>query len=343
MTWIVSTDIVNPAGICLEFNGEDYTPYLRQQVYDFETSFNFFAYLGNYAEEGTNEFYSHHIIISMEDLVIAYIRRVYNLPDDIRISPSVSQRAFPMPVPPNIQGSQQTFETEAEALEYVDGLGNPAALYSIPNTRSDSHILFQASWRQEIDGAFITRNIDLTYTGDPVELYTINDLVNFLASFLEITPEEIWDVFGQGLQGTPELSYDCETYLKATVVDLDGPGDTVEIDIDFTGSSIGDVTVTVVDGDPPSTSLENGDGSITISDAGNISMLNDGGTFFLNEFGNVGFYANGDASLTADNQVQLGSGGTTFNVDSNGLNMRDSTGTVSFTADELSRLKDLLN
>ena len=103
--------------------------------------------------------------------------------------------------------------------------------------------------------------------------------------------------------------------------------------------------MTIIDGDPvvSGTMLENGGGSVTVSDNGNISMLNDGGTFFLNEFGNVGFYAAGDASLTAESQVQLGSGGTTFNVDSNGLNMRDSTGTVSFTADELSRLKDLLS
>ena len=85
-------------------------------------------------------------------------------------------------------------------------------------------------------------------------------------------------------QNTPqyEPSLDCETYIKATIVDVDGPAGPVEIDIDFTGGSIpGDVTVTVVDGDPivPTTMIENGDGSVTISDNGNILMLNDGGTF----------------------------------------------------------------
>ena len=72
------------------------------------------------------------------------------------------------------------------------------------------------------------------------------------------------------------------------------------------------ITTVVTDGDPPLTSLENGDGSIVISDDGNVSMRNDGGTLFLNEFGNAGLYANNDASLTADNQVQLGVGGTTL-------------------------------
>ena len=61
--------------------------------------------------------------------------------------------------------------------------------------------------------------------------------------------------------------------------------------------------------------IENGDGSVTIHDNGNIIMSNDGGTFFLNEFGNVGFYANNDASLTANAQVQLGVGGTSVTVE----------------------------
>ena len=72
-------------------------------------------------------------------------------------------------------------------------------------------------------------------------------------------------------------------------------------------------------------------------------MRNDGGVFFVNEYGAAGFYATEDASLTADNRVQLGVGRTTLTVDNDGFTFRDSTGTVSFTADELSRLKDLLN
>ena len=87
--------------------------------------------------------------------------------------------------------------------------------------------------------------------------------------------------------------------------------------------------------------LENGDGSVTVSDNGNITMLNDGGTFFLNEFGNAGFFANGDASLTANTQVQLGVGGTTFDVN-NTFTFRDDTGVASLTAAEINRLKELL-
>ena len=89
--------------------------------------------------------------------------------------------------------------------------------------------------------------------------------------------------------------------------------------------------------------IENGDGAVTIHDNGNIIMSNDGGTFFLNEFGNVGFYANNDASLTANTQVQLGVGGTSVTVENDCFTFRDGTGNVELTADDLTRLKALLD
>ena len=344
MTYIVSTDVVNPAGICLEFSGgEDYTPYVSRitsRSSDDRLWVGFTSYHGTNASDG-NAYWVHNFTVRIEDLVKDHIRRAYNLSDDIEIVAEFDSSAWRRSSITEVRGTQQTFETEAEALEYVDTLGNPESVLTIPHRIYTD--LVRATWRQEIDGVFINRSTELNYTGDLVELYTINDVINFFALFFEVTPEDVI-VEHHSPVGADRPSVDCEPYIKATVVDIDGPGDTVEIDIDFTGGSIpGDVTVTVVDGDPPLTELENGAGSVTISDAGNINMRNDGGTFFLNEFGNVGFYASGDASLTAESQVQLGSGGTTFNVDSNGLNMRDSTGTVSFTADELSRLKELLD
>ena len=349
MTWIVSTEIINGAGICLgeELIGEDYTPFVRASLGATSSGSGtgyivFDSYQGNYNPSGRS-YYTHRYSFDLINLLEDYIRRVYNLSDDIELDIDYEWVWGSFWNTSKNRGTQQTFETEAEALEYVGSLGNPDPLFQAPYR--DGNRLFRVDWRQEIDGVFVSRNVELNHTGDPVSLYTINDFINYFALLFGITPEEIPVEYTLNISdlSVPKPSYDCEPYIKATVIDIDGPGDTIEIDIDFTGSSIGDVTVTTIDGDPPSTSLENGAGSVTISDSGNINMRNDGGTFFLNEFGNVGFYASGDASLTAESQVQLGSGGTTFNVDSNGLNMRDSTGTVSFTADELSRLKDLLS
>ena len=350
MTYIVSTDVVNPAGICLEFSGgEDYTPYVSRitsRSSDDRLWVGFTSYHGTNASDG-NAYWVHNFTVRIEDLVKDHIRRAYNLSDDIEIVAEFDSSAWRRSSITEVRGTQQTFETEAEALEYVDTLGNPEPSMRIPGVDRSTGALFRTSWRQEIDGVWINRNANLTYTGEQVVIYTINDLINFLALFFGITPEEVPVVYSLQSgpvvpQDTPEPSINCETYLKATIVDVDGLGEAIEIDIDFTGSSIGDVTVTIIDGDPPSTSLENGDGSITISDNGNILMLNDGGTFFLNEFGNVGFYANGDASLTADNQVQLGVGQNSVTVENGSLTIRDETGSATLTAEDINRLKETL-
>ena len=342
MSYLVDTKVINPWGICI-----------GEPTFKYNYNFIFRADVDDPITGGRSNY---QFQIDINTPVSDYVRRVYNLPDDTYVDVDAIRRTvseFGGVTYPRSWGfinredgrlrTAEAFSTEAEALEYVDTLGNPDPIITIPHYGDEPEpILFTAYWEQEIDGIMVFRSADLRYTGDQVILYTINDLVNFLASFFGVTPEEVPVQYTGPELGEPSL--DCETYLKATIVEVDGPSSPIEIDIDFTGGSIpGDVTVTVVDGDPPLTELENGAGSVTISDSGNINMRNDGGTFFLNEFGNVGFYASGDASLTAESQVQLGSGGTTFNVDSNGLNMRDSTGTVSFTADELSRLKDLLS
>ena len=354
MSYVVSTEVINGAGICLgeELIGEDYTPYVhtdlgRTPIGNSNGGIIFNSYQGNY-DQTSRGYYTHQFGIHLFNLVEDYIRRVYNLSDDIEITIRFGYAWGSIYDGRNL-GTQRTFETQAEALEYVDTLGNPNPLFSVPYR--GSYQLFIVEWRQEIDGVFITRSVSLDLAEDPVSLYTINDFVNLLALFFGVAPEEVPVEYALNSssnvpQDTPEPSYDCETYIKATVIDVDGPGDTVEIDIDFTGGSIpGDVTVTTIDGDPDLilTEIANGDGSVTIHDNGNIIMSNDGGTFFLNEFGNVGFYANNDASLTANTQVQLGVGGTSITVENDCFTFRDGTGNVELTADELTRLKALLD
>ena len=341
MTYLVDTQVINPFGICLgeDLPTEHYKPRVSVSRSTYLPQWGFRSYPGEVGSSGAG-INTYTWIITFEDIVIDYVRRVYNLSDDTEIEVRFDTTSWTHNGNLNrlFQGALETFETEAEALAYVDNLGNPDPMDTVRNNRR----LFTAQWQQEIDGIWLSRSADLRYTGDTVSLYTINDLVNFLALFFEVTLEEVWDrvVYYQSSsapQDTSEPSLDCTSYIKATIIDVDGPGETVEIDIDFTGSSIGDVTVTVIDGDPDSTKLENGVGSITISDAGNISMLNDGGTFFLNEFGNVGFYANNDASLTANTQVQLGVGGTSVTVENDCFTFRDGTGNVELIAHEPQR------
>ena len=290
MSYAVITKTINPYGICLE-EGEDGARYWHASgTHDFDTS--------RFIFRASNIDYAQHLFsIEVEDLVSDYIRRIYNLSDDITIitwfsTPRTWRRDT------IYSAIQRTFETEAEVSEYVDGLGNPIPIATFSNNAS----LFGASWSEEIDGFTIRRSAVLNYTGDDtVTLYTINDLVNFLALFFGITTEEVpleytYDPDNRIDSSDPDSppSIDCEPHWRATIIDINGPAGPVEIDIDFTGGSIpGDVTVTTIDGDPPLTSLENGNGSVTVSDNGNINMSNDGGTFYLNEFGNAGFYANG--------------------------------------------------
>ena len=345
MTWIVSTEVINPFGIRLgELNPEDYKPYVRTFTSSALMTVEFETYHGT--NVGGRERHTYWIRIVLEDIIRDYIRRVYNLSYDTEITQrfgldwrviyhdETSTAGYPTPP------QKTTFVSKAEALEFVDTLGNPEPLMVMSN----NFTLVDANWQQEIDGETVNRSIKLTYTGDDVNLYTISDLINFLAVFFEVSQSRVLSAIEYDNNLRPIIT--SSPYIKATVIDVEGPTDNIEVDIDFDGSSIpSDVTVTVVDGDPivSTTMLENGDGTITISDNGNINMRNDGGTFFLNEFGNVGFYANGDASLTANTQVQLGVGGTTITIENDCFTFRDSTGNVEYTADELSRLKNLLS
>ena len=354
MTYVVNVEVINPFGMC---RGEDlpkdlYTPYARFDVIGYE--------LGNYVfrsftgRDLTSRYTGHssHLWIvdrdapSTDTIITDYFFQAYDISDNYR---EFSWSDAFEPWNTTNENHQRTFETEAEALEYVDTLGNPEPIHIVRNGQD----VFSATWEEEINGVWVERSGQLRYTGDEIVLYTINDFFNFLELFLSAeisfigenshSAENAHEFYGIELEPVPEIN--CDPYLKATI--LEAETDTsIEINIDLTGSSIpGDVTVTIIDGDPivPLTMLENGPGSVAIADNGNILMLNEGGTFFLNEFGNVGFYANGDASLTADNQVQLGVGQNSVTVESGSLTIRDSSGSATLTAAEINGLKDLLS
>ena len=178
MSYTVSTEIINPWGICVgELNPEDYNPYATWRLSHNSGSgqhaavFSFESYHGTYRypQYQITDDYMHRFTVSLRRLILDYVRRVYNVPDDIDIVVS-SNSDYQPGVERFHRGTQQTFETKAEALEYVDGLGNPEPIITISNS-----VLFNATWQQQIEGAFIDRAAELNYTGDPVTLYTINN------------------------------------------------------------------------------------------------------------------------------------------------------------------------
>ena len=335
--WIVDVEIINPYGICLgeDLPKDDQQPFASWSRSRYEADVSFTSWQDH--RNPANFVIGTHVWrIRLGDIIANYVRQAYNLSDDTEIN---SNNRFPG-VSGNTRMQPQYFATKAEALEYADTLGNPEPIGRYRNNDT----MFTATWEQVVDGVAVNRSVELDYTGDEVRLYTMNDFINFFALFLGVTPEEIpveYTLSEYAPEDTPEPSLDCEPYKRVTVFDAGGPSSPIEINIDFTGGSIpGGVVVTAADGD---SSIENGDGYITIDDDGRIDIRNSGGVFYLSEYGHAGFYASGDVSLTADAQVQLGVGRTVLTVDSDDFTFRDSTGTVSITADELNRLKALLD
>ena len=357
--WYVRIKTAAPYGLCAEnlpeiHGTERYVPFAvcRHPNSSSGNERHYFEFKWYFGENSDPSAYNSRLTryMSFDESFRRWAQQRYDLRDDmdwlednVNIitdfrRPGNGRRLYPISYEASTTALEQRFETEEEAIEYIESQSVQPFL-----TFEDGDYLFRVRFTQVIEGIPIQRTVGIQHSGDTVNIYTMPDLENFYANAMDM--DTVFHPGGIGEWRDYWIGADCEQRLEATILNLDDFGSsiaTVESDIqDIPDSS----SITIIDGDPDLTLTEvvNGPGSVTISDDGNIMMINDGGTFFLNEFGNAGFYANGDASLTADNQVQLGSGGTTFNVDSNGLNMRDSTGTVSFTADELSRLKDLLS
>ena len=125
--------------------------------------------------------------------------------------------------------------------------------------------------------------------------------------------------------------------------------DTLEETTITVASPIGnDVTVTIVDGDPPMTSLANGNSSIFIDDAGAVRMqaaTPEGAplaSFFLTEHGAGGFNVNGSFFANGNREASFGGGGHTFTLDSRGYTFRHNREEVTFTFEDMQRLKELI-
>ena len=354
MTWIVSSQIENPYGICLSadngYEEIDYKPYTQFWDYGLgELWIEVVPGVGSYPRA------RYELRVNFVDQCRDYIRRTYNLPDDTNVS------IYDSPIGNglnryNQQGVAEEFDTEAEALEYA----NSYDPFRYGRWRMfDGGVIFKAEFREQVSGVWFTRLVDFVYSGENITLYYLDDVINWYAAALGVSRDSFkyrYDYYppdgGNSLTGDEAEAQwpgtGCIPRSTLTIIDSENTGsipDETYVSLDFTPQipDTSGITITVVDGDPTSKELINGDGSITIADNGNILMLNNGGTFFLNEFGNVGFYANGDASLTADNQVQLGVGQNSVTVENGSLTIRDSSGSATLTAAEINSLKDLLD
>ena len=334
--WVVDIETVAPWGLCAQNPPQlDESVYKSYAVCSYPSlspshhMFRFQWFRGNIQDGRNNPFtgdagITYDLSLEYDDGIREWAIQTYDLPHrDITIDDTIfgSGQSFTSPFGFEYEYSavtnhdQKHFETEAEAIAYAESIQNPVPII----TFNDGDYLFRCSFRQEIDGVTVDRNAGIQHTGDSLKIYTINDLINYYADAMGIDSPFLGTGshhFNGSSGSTFGQAANCETSLNISVFNVDNPvASTITVDPDFQGIP-GSSSITIVDGDPvvSGTMLENGGGSVTVSDNGNISMLNDGGTFFLNEFGNVGFFANGDASLTANTQVQLGSGGTTFNV-----------------------------
>ena len=301
MTWIVSSLIENPIGLCLNadtgWESIDYKPYFRFVHVKRYNYMDFTIYPGVYRNGHDHISPRYTLLISFQDAMRDYIRRTYSLPEDTEVGVTMPGSN----VVEDRRGEDREFDTEAEALEFANNIDDPATL----GEAEDGATLFTAAFAQVINGVLVQRNVDIRHSGETVKWYTIDDVLNYWATVLGTSrdgfdlsytytfpePDDGFLRDEEALPYWPESG--CTPRTIVNIVSTEGgPGSVITIDPDFTPQTLDpdNITVTIVDGDPPSTSLENGAGSITISDAGNITMLNDGGTFFLNEFGNVGFY-----------------------------------------------------
>ena len=243
-------------------------------------------------------------------------------------------------------GETLEFDTEEEARAYVDNLGPPPAILTL----TDGKLLWSITIVQYIDGVRIVRDVEMRHSGDDVAFYTHRDWINYVSTLLELDSSNFidngilrsyihrpddWvdgdDAIRSGSRATDTIPWqhfhdyfpgdDCIPSRRIKIIELDGGlEDVIEVDLDYTPiPAPTDVNITVVDGDPPAHRIENGTGSIIISDDGRIDMSNDGGSLYLNEFGHAGMYANGDVSLTAGQTAQLGVGSHSLSVVSDGF------------------------
>ena len=347
-SWRAEVIFENPFGVCLSNLPTDiYLP--SAHVYGNPKGWattQFVAEDGTRVNPGRNRI-AHDYTVSYLKQTIDLVRRTYNLSEDTEVSIS----RFGSPGSGNSEGYLFTGYNKDNVASNADSVV-PEIL-----TRMDTgEHMFQADFRQEIGGTYFDRTVNFNYDGETQTFYNLQDVINFWAVYLNVEPSEFETTYihtdendvsttysNDEIANSPWPGFGCNTEKRTTIVNLeDNTSSTISVEFDFSPRlNPSEIPVTIIDGDPPLTELGNGDGSIVISDNGNISMSNDGGTFFMNEYGNAGFFANNDVSLTANTQVQLGAGSTSLDVN-NTFTFRDDTGVASLTAAEINRLKELL-
>ena len=334
-SWVVEVVPFNLLGICSDEILENaFENYARFEVANFPEGYflarvSSNAYITN--EDGTTgeQYVQHTIRYLIGDVFLNHVRQINNIPDDVELIPS----GLSISPVDYWQHGQWRFNTQEEAQEFIDSDYEIDPIATI----NDGDDLYSCYREGETDGHSWRQYYYLRYSGDTIKLYTYKDWINFWITILGTDSNPfpfdvyIYESFGNDplfIYDEEEVtnywpSDDCTIGFNSKITELPNGSVQTSVSVDY-NPSIPDptsttVTVVTVDGDPPLTSLENGDGSVTISDDGNINMSNDGGSFYLNEFGHSGMYANGDVSLTAGQTAQLGVGSHSISVVSDGF------------------------
>ena len=333
--WAVSVGFNNQMGICSDElapgDGYTYAGFLTNEPDDRMFEMEIYKYFD--VTDSTGYTYrrrvSHKLTYDVTEALLNYIIQTNdNIPDDVELIPNyfinITQRFN--------GGSRTSLSTEEEALAFADRFGIPGIM-----SLTEGRLLFSCYYQGETSGISWNQRFELRYSGDDITLYTWEDWINFWKTLLgtDDNPFTFVSYTHSTVDGdyldVPEDEIDdhfpisgCAPEKRVEITNWSGGGTTeVLVSTDYR-PSLPDpanviVTTVVTDGDPPLDRLENGDGSITISDDGNINMSNDGGSFYLNEFGHSGMYANGDVSLTAGQTAQLGVGSHSISVVSDGF------------------------
>ena len=343
MAWRLTSEIENPLGICLNeetgYYTQDHVPYIEYR-YDWDGgAINNSMYVIFDIYPGVNDPWGrpvikHRISFNFIEAARDYIRRKYDLPEDeyIWIEYSLPPRTVRGFGADGWSSEEVVTEWVNENLETYSH--RPIASYRAGGTGGIQGYdgIFSARWGRGNQERYGNHR----YTGDvDIELNTLDDFLNFYAEQLGTTRDQFdmeytyWADDGQ--QSTGQIAFEtywpgtgCTPKITAYIWDdanLEAGCRTILLDLDYSFKYPVVANLTL-------NKIAAGDGSVTVGDNGNINMRNDGGVFFLNEFGNVGFFANGDASLSANTQVQLGVGATALTVENNCFTFRDTTGNV---------------
>lgn len=219
--------------------------------------------------------------------------------------------------PNNIE--EQAIGNFLESLEQFTGHSDIVMDYRVYNPvyYLNGQAVGSGQWitDQQFDDYYISLNslnIDYRHVSNG---FTLNAtlVINFEETIKIRTVVDFYNIFvAAGFEGLELIDVD---FVQPSIKCIDT--ETNETTVNIIGNPITDmaVTTTIIDGDSPLTSLENGGAKIEILNNGFISMYGPGGTFFLNEHGAAGFYAFNEASLSGNNKSFISAGNLTMGID----------------------------